>query len=77
MSVVTVSRAAVGYDGREILHDVSLTVVPGETVAILGANGSGKSTLIRTILGLVPLGRGESERFGTPQRRFRDWARVG
>ena len=77
MSVVTVSRAAVGYDGREILHDVSLTVVPGETVAILGANGSGKSTLIRTILGLVPLGRGEIELFGTPQRRFRDWARVG
>ena len=77
MSVVTVSHAAVGYDGREILHDVSLTVPAGETVAILGANGSGKSTLIRTILGLVPLGHGEIALFGTPQPRFRDWARVG
>ncbi|MBM2621766.1 metal ABC transporter ATP-binding protein [Actinoplanes sp. LDG1-06] len=77
MSVVQVRHAAVGYEGREILHDVSLTVGAGEVVAILGANGSGKSTLIRTILGLVPLGHGAIELFGTPQRKFRDWARVG
>jgi len=75
--VVTVRHAAVGYDGREILHDVSFEVGAGEVVAILGANGSGKSTLIRTILGLTPLTRGEIDLFGTPQRRFRDWARVG
>jgi len=77
MSVVDVRHLAVGYDGREILHDVSLAVPGGEVVAILGANGSGKSTLIRTILGLVPVARGEIDLFGTPQRRFRDWARVG
>jgi zinc transport system ATP-binding protein len=77
MSVVSTRGLAVGYDGREILHDVSLTVPAGEVVAILGANGSGKSTLIRTILGLVPASRGEVELFGTAQRRFRDWSRVG
>ncbi|MGX6608259.1 metal ABC transporter ATP-binding protein [Micromonosporaceae bacterium Da 78-11] len=77
MSVVEVKNIAVGYDGREILHDVSLAVRAGEVVAILGANGSGKSTLIRTVLGLVPMTRGTIEVFGTPQRRFRDWARVG
>jgi zinc transport system ATP-binding protein len=75
--VVSVRHAAVGYEGREILHDVSLTVAGGEVVAILGANGSGKSTLVRTILGLVPLSRGEIDLFGTPRRRFREWARVG
>jgi zinc transport system ATP-binding protein len=77
MSVVTVRHAAVGYDGREILHDVSLDVPAGEVVAILGANGSGKSTLIRAVLGLVPVSRGGIDLFGVPQRRFRDWARVG
>jgi len=77
MSVVDVRRLAVGYDGREILHDVTLSVRAGEVVAILGANGSGKSTLIRAVLGLVPIGRGDIELFGTGVRRFRQWARVG
>lgn len=77
MSVVEVSNLAAGYDGREILRDVSLSVTAGDVVAVLGANGSGKSTLIRTILGLVPLRRGGIELFGTPQKRFRQWERIG
>jgi zinc transport system ATP-binding protein len=77
MTVVRVNHAVIGYDGREVLHDVSMTVAAGEMVAVLGANGSGKSTLIRAILGLVPLSRGEISLFDVPQRRFRDWARVG
>ena len=75
--IVWVSHAAVAYGGREVLHDVSLDVQPGEVVAILGANGSGKSTLIRAVLGLVPLASGEITLFGTPQRRFRNWERIG
>ncbi|WP_446210950.1 metal ABC transporter ATP-binding protein [Micromonospora sp. IBSANI012] len=75
--VITVTHGAVGYDGRPVLRDVSLTVTAGEVVAVLGANGSGKSTLIRAVLGLVPLAAGSVELFGTPQRRFRQWRRIG
>ncbi|WP_404191912.1 ABC transporter ATP-binding protein [Streptomyces tauricus] len=38
---------------RRALHDVSLSVAPGETVGIIGETGSGKSTFARTVLGLV------------------------
>jgi len=36
-------------DQREVLHDVSFTAEPGQTVAILGTTGSGKSTLVNLI----------------------------
>ncbi|MFF3869196.1 metal ABC transporter ATP-binding protein [Micromonospora sp. NPDC001898] len=75
--VITVTGGAVGYDGRPVLRDVSLTVTAGEVVAVLGANGSGKSTLIRAVLGLVPLRAGSIALFGTPLRRFRQWQRIG
>lgn len=75
--VIQVAHAAVGYDGRPVLRDVSLTIGAGEVVAVLGANGSGKSTLIRAVLGLVPLGAGSVTLFGAPQRRFRQWHRIG
>jgi zinc transport system ATP-binding protein len=68
-------RAELG--SRPVLRGIDLTVSRGEVVALLGANGSGKSTAIRTVIGQVPVSDGEIELFGTPRRRFRDWARVG
>ncbi|MET9988846.1 metal ABC transporter ATP-binding protein [Streptomyces mutabilis] len=68
-------RAELG--SRPVLRGIDLTVGRGEVVALLGANGSGKSTAVRTVIGQVPVTAGEVELFGTPRRRFRDWARVG
>ena len=41
------------YGARRVLDDVSLSVAPGEAVALLGVNGAGKTTLIRALFDLV------------------------
>ncbi|THV43615.1 metal ABC transporter ATP-binding protein [Glycomyces buryatensis] len=77
MPVIETRGATVSYGGRAVVRGVDLVIQPGEAVAVMGANGSGKSTLVKAIVGLVPLAGGEVELFGTAQRRFRDWKRVG
>ena len=43
-----------GYGATEILFDVSLSVGPGQVLAVLGRNGMGKTTTVATIMGLLP-----------------------
>ncbi|MEU6381394.1 ATP-binding cassette domain-containing protein [Streptomyces sp. NPDC046909] len=35
------------------LHNITLTISPGETIALMGRNGAGKSTLLNTLVGLL------------------------
>ncbi len=71
------AEASFGYAGRAVVHDVSLDVLSGETLALLGPNGSGKSTLVKGIIGLVPLLHGEVELFGVPRAQLPDRTRLG
>jgi ABC-2 type transport system ATP-binding protein len=41
------------FGALQALHDFSLTIAPGQCVALIGANGSGKSTAVRTLAGLL------------------------
>ena len=53
MVELVVKDLVAGYGNVSVLHNVSLDVPNGETVALLGTNGNGKSTLLRSIAGLI------------------------
>ena len=44
--------------GKAVLDRVSLSVAPGDFIAIVGPNGAGKTTLLKCLLGLVPADQG-------------------
>ena len=49
--LLKVENLSAGYGEAVVLHDVSLTLAEGETLALLGRNGTGKTTLINTLAG--------------------------
>ncbi len=46
------------YGASHVLHGISLTVEPGEIVALVGRNGAGKTSTIRAVMGLMPKATG-------------------
>ena len=69
---------SIGYrNGRPVLKGLTLDVVPGEVLAIIGPNGSGKTTLFRTLLGILdPIG-GEASVAGLPPTDYRRRCGLG
>jgi branched-chain amino acid transport system ATP-binding protein len=51
--VLELDDVAVAYGKRRALDGLTLRVLPGEIVTLLGANGAGKSTTLRAVSGLV------------------------
>ena len=60
-----------GYGETQVLWDISLDVLRGEVVALVGANGAGKSTLLTAISGLLPSWMGTIVFAGRDITRYR------
>jgi len=50
---ISLDRIRIAFDEREVLRDVSFSVAPRETLALLGETGSGKTLLLKMIAGLL------------------------
>ena len=48
-----------GYDGKEVLKDVSFEVRKGEIHGLIGENSAGKTTLIKCLVGIYKAEKGE------------------
>jgi ATP-binding cassette subfamily B protein/subfamily B ATP-binding cassette protein MsbA len=58
-------------DGKEVLHEIDITIPKGKTVALVGQSGSGKSTLVDLIPRYYDAGKGRITLDGTDIRDFR------
>jgi ABC-type branched-subunit amino acid transport system ATPase component/branched-subunit amino acid ABC-type transport system permease component len=61
--VLRLEGVSAGYGEAEVLHSVSLSILAGSALAVIGANGAGKSTLAGVVGGTVPA-RGGKIYFG-------------
>ena len=51
---IALDKVSAGYHGVAVLHDITLSVEPGERLGIIGRSGAGKSTLLNTIYRRYP-----------------------
>jgi branched-chain amino acid transport system ATP-binding protein len=65
-AALEVRRLSAGYGPVRVLHEIDLSVAPGERIGLLGLNGHGKTTLLRAIVGLVGWRSGDIELHGRP-----------
>lgn len=62
--MLEVQNVSAGYNGFDVLHDISFKVLKGEKLGIIGPNGCGKSTLLKALANLIPF-QGEISIEGT------------
>jgi len=55
-ALLALDNISVSYGKVEAVRNVSLSVLPGEIVTVIGANGAGKSTLLNAAMGILPAG---------------------
>lgn len=64
--MLTVKNITACYGKKTVLHDLSVDFIQGRITALIGPNGCGKSTLLKSIMGFIPLSRGEILLQGKP-----------
>ncbi len=74
--LLRVERLSAGYGEAVVLHDVSLALDEGQTLALLGRNGTGKTTLINTLAGATRQHAGSITLHGVALHRLASYQRA-
>lgn len=64
--VIRAIDLTVGYGSEPVVEGITISLLPGQALALVGTNGSGKSTLLKTMLGLIPPLNGSLEVLDEP-----------
>ena len=56
---ISLRQVCAGLSGKRVLHDIDLTILPGQVTALVGPNGAGKSTLLGAMAGDLAVERGD------------------
>lgn len=62
--VIDFNNVSFGYESNLILKDISFSIMPGESIGIIGPNGGGKTTLLKLILGFLSPQSGQVSIYG-------------
>ncbi|MBS8265476.1 ABC transporter ATP-binding protein [Mesobacillus boroniphilus] len=71
--MISVSGLTQSYGNKEILNNISLSIEKNEVCALVGRNGAGKSTFINSLLGLIPIKKGEILVNGKTRKSNKRW----
>jgi urea transport system ATP-binding protein len=76
MSLLQIEGIGVAYGQSQIIDGLSLSVEPGEIVALMGLNGMGKTTLMKAVMGILPVRSGRVLLEGTDVVHKQPYERV-
>lgn len=76
LSRLELTNVTAGYGGADVIHNVSMSVLPGEVLAVIGRNGVGKTTLLRAIMGQAHVREGSISLDGRPIDRYSTYRRA-
>ncbi|ANN75845.1 ABC transporter ATP-binding protein [Bordetella flabilis] len=68
-SALRFSGVSLGYGDFTVLQGISMTVAPGQVVAVMGGSGSGKTTMLRAATGQLQARAGQVQAFGQDMAR--------
>jgi urea transport system ATP-binding protein len=75
-ALLATDALGVAYGRSQVVHDVSIEVLPGQVVCVMGRNGAGKTTLLKAIMGVLPAFSGRVLLNGVDVTREQPFARA-